>query len=545
MKGRCLLLVLLPLILLVACDDGARQRLQLEELERMNRADSLMTNDSLALDLAEWFDDHGTPNEQMRAYYILGRTYADLGEAPQAIEAYNDAADRADTTDADCDYYTLCRVYSQMSDILYNQNLLEEYLKISDLSIKHAWKAKDTLTVLSETALKMTAFNDLGETDSVLSVLHSVRKVFGNYYGEDKIAQYYVLPINALLKKNDVNTVRQLLYLYEEKSGFFDLDYTIAEGHEIYYYYKGLYYLAINQLDSAKYFFEKEYENGKDFNNQNASTHGLSLVFLKKHQYDSAAVYSQYAYALNDSANNHFTTQVVAHSQAMYNYSRNEQIAHQKTMEAIKFRNLFLTITVLVVVLLLLFAIFYTHYKSEKKLMKSKYQNEMEKLVQAQTDLLSMRSEQHVSDKLLAQKDKEIKELQQNLETYSKKVHILQGYALNKKLQEAAITCRLKQYLKENPYQIPDYNDWKQIKMLINQEIPTFYDRLNGDGHILTDIEYDVCMLIRLQISPSDISKFKQCVPSYITQIRKTIYKKIFNIDGLAENLDEFIMSID
>ena len=42
MKGRCLLLVLLPLILLAACDDGARQRLQLEELERMNRADSLI-----------------------------------------------------------------------------------------------------------------------------------------------------------------------------------------------------------------------------------------------------------------------------------------------------------------------------------------------------------------------------------------------------------------------------------------------------------------------------------------------------------------------
>ena len=127
MRGRCLLLVLLPMILLVACDDGARQRLQLEELERMNRADSLMTNDSLALDLAEWFDDHGTPNEQMRAYYILGRTYADLGEAPQAIEAYNDAADRADTTDADCDYKTLARVYAQKAEVFYYQ--LMAYIK--------------------------------------------------------------------------------------------------------------------------------------------------------------------------------------------------------------------------------------------------------------------------------------------------------------------------------------------------------------------------------------------------------------------------------
>ena len=66
-------------LLVVSCSDGSRQRLQLEELERQNRADSLVTNDSLARDLTQWFDRHGTSNEQLRAHYILGRTYADLG----------------------------------------------------------------------------------------------------------------------------------------------------------------------------------------------------------------------------------------------------------------------------------------------------------------------------------------------------------------------------------------------------------------------------------------------------------------------------------
>jgi hypothetical protein len=74
----------LLLCLLAACGDGRQRRLQLEELERQNRADSLMTNDSLARDLVLWFDRHGTPNEQMRAHYILGRTHYDRGELPQA-----------------------------------------------------------------------------------------------------------------------------------------------------------------------------------------------------------------------------------------------------------------------------------------------------------------------------------------------------------------------------------------------------------------------------------------------------------------------------
>jgi hypothetical protein len=40
--------LILVLCLLAACHNGRQQRLQLEELERQNRADSLMLNDSLA-----------------------------------------------------------------------------------------------------------------------------------------------------------------------------------------------------------------------------------------------------------------------------------------------------------------------------------------------------------------------------------------------------------------------------------------------------------------------------------------------------------------
>ena len=98
----------LLLLLLVACGESHEQMLrQLTELERMNRADSVMQNDSLAEHLVRYFDRHGDANERMRAHYILGRTYADMGEAPRAVDAYLDAASHADTTAADCDYRTL------------------------------------------------------------------------------------------------------------------------------------------------------------------------------------------------------------------------------------------------------------------------------------------------------------------------------------------------------------------------------------------------------------------------------------------------------
>ena len=114
-----LIILLCAVWIVVACGSDKGERLQqLEMLEQMNRADSLMTDDSLALVLADYFDHHGTNNEKLRAYYILGRTYADQGEASKALEAYH-AAVACDTTSEDCDYHTLCLAHIQMAEIFH------------------------------------------------------------------------------------------------------------------------------------------------------------------------------------------------------------------------------------------------------------------------------------------------------------------------------------------------------------------------------------------------------------------------------------------
>ena len=83
------LLIILFCIAVWACNDHQQMLSQLEELEQRNLDDSLMTNDSLALSLCDYFDNHGTSNERMRAHYMLARTYTDRGEAPQALEEFH------------------------------------------------------------------------------------------------------------------------------------------------------------------------------------------------------------------------------------------------------------------------------------------------------------------------------------------------------------------------------------------------------------------------------------------------------------------------
>ena len=124
------------------------------------------------------------------------------------------------------------------------------------------------------------------------------------------------------------------------------------------------------------------------------------------------------------------------------------------------------------------------------------------------------------------------------------RIQLLRGYAVNKNLYDSPVANHFRQLLKANPYHQPEAKDWKELTALIETEIPGFRKALSNEAYTPSDIEYDVCMLIKIQIPLSDIARLKHCVPSYITQIRKNVYKNLFSKKGSANELDEYIMQL-
>ena len=105
------------LLVLMGCTtagERARMRAGLDSINTRNRNDQPFTVQDVD-PYVRFFDDHGTPNDQLLAHYLLGRAYHEHGEAPMALQCYHDALDRADTTAQDCDYAQLARVYGQMA----------------------------------------------------------------------------------------------------------------------------------------------------------------------------------------------------------------------------------------------------------------------------------------------------------------------------------------------------------------------------------------------------------------------------------------------
>ena len=527
----------LAVLLLVACDNGERQRLQLAELERQNRADSLMLNDSLARDLADWFDRHGTRNEQMRAYYILGRTYADRGESPAALDAYNDAADRADTTAQDCDYHTLCRVYSQMATVFFDQNLIGDNLRCLDLSMFYAYKANDTIAALNSYGQKLSSYEKLELNDSIISVCENTYNSFCELGHRNIASRYLAYGLMAYTATGAYDNAKRCMDIYESESGYF-YQHNIELGRESYYSLKGDYYLAIGHCDSAEFFYRKELSEGADFNNQTLAAQGLSKLYNYLNISDSVAKYALYAYAMNDSNYHQMTTTEIDRIQSMYDYSRHQRMAQLEKERADQEQKRSRGLLLMVFLLLFLFVCVVYGYKKKRKREYVVYMSKVHELELLQTDMLCLRSHEKELGELLCEKEATLNQLRKEVAAYQRKINT-NRIKRERMLIESAVYIQLQKNAIIG--KILSSEEWHELNRLVIDVIPEFYHHVTAEHCQLSINEYRIVLLIRLHIPPMSISKMMDVSAPYVSKVIGHVSRKIFQEKYDAKMLEKRI----
>jgi hypothetical protein len=300
-----------------------------------------------------------------------------------------------------------------------------------------------------------------------------------------------------------------------------------------------MYYLAVHQLDSAEYMFRKELRDGKDMNNQIAGNKGLQLVYEQRRIPDSIAKYAKLSYELNDSAYSLSEMQNLQKFQASYNYNHKKELAEKESRKA---QAAFLG-AVIVACLLVITIMVCLYYIITKRQTKEKYIQKATALERAQSDLLELRQENVNASSLIERRDKELQELQAEMAKVKKQSE-RKAATLESRLDQAPITIRMRGLLEQNPVQSANTDDFRQLRMLINEEIPSFYKTLNTPNCSLRPIEYEVCLLLRCHFQPAEICKLTDRSDSYISNLRKAILKKCFNIAGSPSDLDQRILTI-
>ena len=86
-------------------------------------------------------------------------------------------------------------------------------------------------------------------------------------------------------------------------------------------------------------------------------------------------------------------------------------------------------------------------------------------------------------------------------------------------------------------------NDWLTIESQIKKLYPGFSSQLRN-LHAMSELEYQVCLLIKLRVAPSDMAVVLARDASTISTVRSRLYKKVFGQKGGAREWDEFILSI-
>jgi len=533
------------LLLQIGCSgDKAQMLQQLEALEQQNRSGEPILNDSLAEDLVSYFDRHGDANQRMRSRYILGRTYYFLGELPRALELYNEAADCADTTSADCNFKVLSRIYAQKADIYHKQVQPRSQLKNLRIAEYYGWKGKDTLIATECYSLQTESYKYLGLLDSFIIISENAANKFGLIGRNDRASQIRAGEITTLIKTGEEIKAKEYIRDYDLYSGLVKLNGDVVEGHEIYYYVKGEYYLAVHKVDSAEYMFRKELREGKDLNNQIAGCKGLQELYEVKRNPDSIAKYAKLSYELNDSAYLLSEMQNIQKFQASYNYNHHKILAEQSEKKAQQSLNVLIAVVALVLILSLFAFIWFRSYRARRKAEILQYHKDLETLEKLQTELQDICSEEKLSPwELFEKKQEEIVEILDRVSAYKRKTK--QPLAtLEERLANAPVVKRLKDYVNANPYQKASQTDFAELRSLLNEEVPHFYTSLNTPHYTLSEIEYDVSMLLRVRFSPMDIHKLTGLSPSYVSNMRSRLLLRVYGVDGSPADYDTRVLAI-
>ena len=504
------ILPLLFYLLLLGCGDGRTDfmRTLLHEQDSLNRAFLPLSLDTIR-QLTDYFDHHGTNYDRVHAHYLLGSVYRDMGEAPASLTAFQHAIEVADTTaGGDSIYALLAKIYGQVGDLFQRQyhptKAIEAYKKGATLFTQ----LNDTLSSVFTSFGVIGSYKMLNRNDSLLYLTDSLYHVLigiGDIHNSKRILG---LSTQIYLERGDYAKANELLDIYRSYS---DSTESGRRQSVAYNYLFGEYYLGVGQLDSAEYHFRKELAEGKNMSNQIYGLRGLYHLYSKKVIVDSLIKYTAAYNDLNDSSNIMRDSEAILNMQSLYDYSRHENEALEKTAEAQRLQKM--AIIILAALLLTLFLFWMYRKRKEMRFMTMKM------------DLLTLRQQ-------LDSHERELEKAEQRNDATKEEIEALKGQIvtlrseMNRMRPKEDIGKSLRRMSLLN-CSMADY-EWKDVEDYFSKNDPDFLTSIQGGEDRLSEMESKVCLLIRLGLSNKDMTVLLGCSSQSLSNLRSSLAQKLF-----------------
>ena len=468
---------------------ATRNRYLLLKIKALDKAMITHTSDTTILRLINYYEHNGDKKLLPITYYYAGRIYRDLNDAPQALEYFKKAANILEKTEP---YSTLLeKTYFQAGYILSYQRIFEDCLEFREKAYKISLHNKDSLGILYSLRDIAETFWDLNKWDSAhyyylqaetLAYKQMNKKMYANINGQTVL--FY-------LQQGRTKEAEKALRKSETYTDSSDIS-SILSIHSRYYRYMGY-------TDSAHTCDIKLIKHGNIYGKRVAYAN-LTEYYLNRNNPEQAASYFIKYNECNDSVMKITASEAVAKMNATLNYKKREEENSRLKIQQKEDETKLAVLTIICIALT------------------------------SATTLLILRK--NLGDKIKKERLKRIKvEINQNT--------ILKNENTVKNLPTYIL---LKNKIKENtPHLTP--NEWEQIDIDVNKAFKGFAKKLD-DLCKMSVHEYRVCLLVKMDISPTNIAKITNRSKEAIASTRRRLYQKAFGEKAAPAEWDKVIRSL-
>ena len=514
---------------------------QLQTIKAKDKAYITHTSDSLIKTVVKYYEERKDRERLPETYYYAGRVYRDLGDAPQALEYLQKAIEST----KDCtDYRLISRIYSQTGTLYLYQDTYDQALEVFRKAYQYCLSDKDSIGMVY-------SLRDIGRTFTTLNCADSALYYYKGAlnYAEQIHNNHLVGVVQAELSGLYIQ-----LEMYPEAFTAIQCSNKYIKGHNIAPFYAILadYYYYTNQLDSATFYYTQT-ASFDDLYQKQGSYKGLGNIARKKGQYKEAMEYFDKYLICTDSIKDITNTETIRKMQSLYNYQLKEKENSKLQHQAANYKlwNILLIFSLLSLVFLFIAYHQFRKKKEQQQLVKQERIKQIQKERYAQSNTYLEKNKEQIKEVELSLHKAEIEKDQLRQDLLKAQKSLIektneQITATQRVQKQSELALKHSDIYKKFHFAVQGSDekigndDWKELMCAVDEAYNQFTTRLL-ELYPMKTIEIQVCVLIKIGLSPAQIAFITIRSRQAISSIRKRLYSKVMGKDGTPEQWDIFI----
>ncbi len=453
--------------------------------------------------------------------------YRDKGDAPRALDNFQNSISLIDTTECDSSAYAfLSKVYAETAMILYNQGLYSNALANISHAIDYASLSGDTLRMLSYEAQIPSIYSEQKKYSKAIA---EALKMYHRYLNFNRPAEANTCLVSvfvSLMNMGKYHEAKKYIDTYIANSLFTGSNGINEKGEDAFSYYLARYYNGVGKGDSAIYYIRKAEKSNV---NRVLIYREMVNAYKAIGMQDSIIKYSDIYCKQTDSVYRSLETYTMAKMQSLYNYSESEKIASEKEAETADMRLLIYVVISAVLILSIIIAFYISDVSRKKKreiiALNARYSAELTKYREAQNLLKVLKESCAVNSDYIKEKEAEIEELKKSLAEFRDKDYGNEWNSVSQ-LDDTQIVNRLHQYAAEGCK--ASNEDFALLRAEINKFFPYFFSDLDKFTYKLNFRETEICILVVARFLPSEMSVLMDVSSQTVSNIRTRLLAKLF-----------------